>query len=207
MLGKPGLFRRHEGWRAKGCGILSDPISHVRRPREPKVGKFRDAPFPVVCGGPCQQHVVGLDIAVNHAGVMHDRHGRRKVPHDASRVPWRRKAMSYTLLQALTIHPLHHEVWRFLDVAGGIHRDHVGMADAGEHLSFPFRPLAAAFAGRCRGPHHFHRNGPTLSHQPAWLQGLLAWWWPAGTTFVGRRERTLGMSRGRMASGSPTRSD
>ena len=157
---EPGLFRGHVARRAEHILGPGQEFGGRLRPRKSEVGDLRDDGTTGI-GSLGQENVGGLDVAVDDADRMHllesPRHGTRELGSLARRQPAGRE----TLLERSPGDPLHDEIRHAVDLTRCMDRDHVRMAEPGQHQRLPFGPLAGRVGERRPGQQHLDGHEPT----------------------------------------------
>ena len=123
---KPGVPSTVVGLRQLLRGVFGAGQAEVDQDRGGRFG----------LGG--EQDVVGLEIPVNHTVGVHPLQAAGEITSNPGSLPRRERPVGLEpLLQARPRDPAHHQIWQPIDLAGGVHRDDVGMLNPCTEVRLP----------------------------------------------------------------------
>ncbi len=109
-----------------------------------------------------QHHVLGLDVAVDHALPVGVVECGRHVPGDLEGVLDRELLLpGQSLAQRLAVHEGHDVIEKIPGLAGVVERDDVGVVEPGRDLDLPEKPLGSEGGGQL-GMQDLERDEPVV---------------------------------------------
>jgi hypothetical protein len=160
------LFGRHVARRAQGAVVLGDRVAGLRGGRrlcESSQAEVQQLHEVRVTGGAREQHVRGLQIAVDDALLVGVGHCARDLPQDAQRGGHGERPRALQALgERLAAHVLHCHVWHGgagdLRLAEPEHHHQVGVEQTREHPRFALETGTRVRSRQRRGVQQLHRH-------------------------------------------------